>query len=76
MGIATHAASGLDPLLSIEELSEYLGVPVTTIYDWRVGGRGPCAIRVGRYLKFAVADVLAWVGEQREPRPGVPPVGR
>jgi hypothetical protein len=25
--------SGLDPLLSIEDLAEFLGVPVTTIYD-------------------------------------------
>jgi hypothetical protein len=32
------ASSGLEPLLSIEQLAEYLGVPVTTIYDWRVDG--------------------------------------
>lgn len=36
--------SGLDPLLSVEDLSEYLGVPVTTIYDWRVDGTGPCGV--------------------------------
>ena len=28
--------SGLEPLLSIEDLAGYLGVPVTSIYDWRV----------------------------------------
>jgi hypothetical protein len=39
--------SGLEPLLSIEDLAEYLGVPVTTIYDWRVDGKGPCGVRVG-----------------------------
>ena len=43
--------------MNIEELADYLGVPVTTIYDWRVAGKGPCAIRVGRSLKFAVSDV-------------------
>lgn len=26
--------------MNIEELAEYLGVPVTTIYDWRVAGKG------------------------------------
>ena len=34
MKTATPAIGGLDPLLSIEDLAEYLGVPVTTIYDW------------------------------------------
>jgi hypothetical protein len=28
--------SGLDPLQSIEDLAQYLGVPVTSIYDGRV----------------------------------------
>ena len=58
--------SGLDPLLSIDELAEYLGVPIRTIYDWRQTGHGPCGIRVGRHLKFAVSDVMAWVDTQRE----------
>ena len=47
--------SGLEPLLCIEALAEYLGVPVTTIYDWRVDGKGPCAIRIGRHVKFALS---------------------
>ena len=66
----TRVASGLDPLLSIEDLAEYLGVPITTIYDWRVDGKGPCGVRVGRHVKFAVSDVRAWIDGQRESRPG------
>ena len=65
-----RVASGLDPLLSIEDLAEYLGVPITTIYDWRVDGKGPCGVRVGRHVKFAVSDVRAWIDGQRESRPG------
>lgn len=38
--------SGLEPLMSIDDLAGYLGAPVTTIYDWRVSGKGPCAIRM------------------------------
>ena len=30
---------GLDPLMSVDELAEYLGVPVRTVYDWRTTGR-------------------------------------
>ncbi|MCW2787347.1 MAG: phage transcriptional regulator, AlpA [Marmoricola sp.] len=72
VGMSTEAitTSGLEPLMSIDDLAAYLGVPVTTIYDWRVSGKGPCAIRVGRHLKFAVSDVRDWVERQRELTPG------
>jgi len=32
---------GLEPLLNIDELADYLGVPVSTIYDWRTNGKAP-----------------------------------
>ena len=70
MKTETRVASGLDPLLSIEDLAEDLGVPIITIYDWRVDGKGPCGVRVGRHVKFAVSDVRAWIDGQRESRPG------
>ncbi len=46
-------------------------MPVTTIYDWRVDGKGPCAVRIGRQLKFAISDVNAWIASQREVSPGL-----
>jgi excisionase family DNA binding protein len=72
----TPAVSGLEPLLTIEALAEYLDVPVATIYDWRVDGKGPCAIRIGRRVKFAICDVKAWIDGQRESSPGHQPHGR
>ena len=60
-------AWGLEILIDIAELATYLGVPVATIYDWRVHGKGPTAYRFGKHLKFAVSDVRAWVAQQREP---------
>lgn len=63
---------GLEPLLTVTELADYLGVPVTTIYDWRVDGKGPRAIRIGRYLKFAVSDVRSWLETRREPEASTP----
>jgi excisionase family DNA binding protein len=67
--------SALEPLLSIEELAEYLDVPVTTIRDWRTDGKGPCAIKVGGRVRFATSDVLAWLLRQREIEPGHGPSG-
>jgi excisionase family DNA binding protein len=60
-------SGGLEPLLTIAELADYLGVPVATIYDWRVDGKGPRGIRIGRSVKFAVSDVRAWIDAHREP---------
>jgi excisionase family DNA binding protein len=58
--------SVLDPLVTITELAEYLGVPVKTIYEWRQTGRGPVGIRIGRHLKFRLTDVQTWVEGQRD----------
>ena len=62
--------------MSIEALAEYLDVPVTTIRDWRTDGKGPCAIRVGGRVRFAVSDVQSWLADQREAQPGRGPEGR
>lgn len=63
---APDDAWGLEPLLDVAELAAYLGVPVSTVYDWRTHGKGPAAYRFGKRLKFAVSDVRAWVTEQRD----------
>lgn len=61
---------GLDPFLDVRELAEYLGVPVSTVYDWRTHGQGPVGHRFGKHLKFQVADVRAWVEQQRDASAG------
>ncbi len=58
---------GLEPLLDVRELAQYLGVPVSTVYDWRTRGCGPRAYRFGKHLKFAVSDVQSWIEDQRDP---------
>lgn len=57
--------SGLEPLIGIEELAEYLGVPVKTLYKWRQEGTGPCSVRVGRHVRYFVSDVRDWLSQQR-----------
>ena len=75
METTTTTLSGLEPLMSIEELSEYLHVPVRTLYDWRLAGKGPCAVHVGRQLRYFVSDVHDWLTSQRERDPGHAPGG-
>ena len=49
-----------DRLWSVEEVSYYLGVPVSTLYSWRVQRRGPACRRIGRFLRYRPEDVEAW----------------
>ena len=55
-----------DRLWSIKDVGRYLDVPVATIYQWRVRGEGPRAIRMGKHLRFEPEVVRAWVSEHRE----------
>jgi excisionase family DNA binding protein len=51
----------MEALMSITEVSEYLGVPVATLYQWRHRGEGPIGIKVGRHVRYrrvAVEDFL------------------
>lgn len=52
-------------LLSPKALSEYLGVPLGTVYGWRYKGTGPRACRVGRHLRYRFGDVQDWLVEQQ-----------
>lgn len=56
-----------DQLMTTEEVSAYLTVPVTTIYQWRTRGSGPRAVRVGRHLRFRRSEVDAWVERHADP---------
>ncbi|MBB5085327.1 helix-turn-helix domain-containing protein [Nonomuraea endophytica] len=47
-----------------EEVSEFLGIPLGTLYQWRTRRVGPRGRRVGKHLRYAPADVRAWFEEQ------------
>jgi excisionase family DNA binding protein len=51
-------------LLSADEVAEFLGVPVRTLYQWRYKGAGPVGVRVGRHLRYRVTDIEAWIDGQ------------
>jgi excisionase family DNA binding protein len=54
----------LPELLSVPELADYLGVPVTTLYHWRGRGEGPPGFRVGKRLYYRAEEVAKWLEEQ------------
>lgn len=69
--VAQAASLGLVPpdpdhLWDVDEVAAFLQVPVATVRWWRENHRGPRGFIVGRLLRFAPGDVLAWVAEQRD----------
>lgn len=56
----------LDQLWTVRDVSAFLRVPVGTIYQWRVRGEGPPAMRLGRHLRFDPDEVEAWARSLRE----------
>jgi excisionase family DNA binding protein len=61
----TNPATGtIGRLLTIEQLSGYLQVPIQTIYAWRHDGVGPRALKAGRALRYRRSDVDAWLENQ------------
>lgn len=43
-----------------EELSERLRVSIATLRRWRHVGYGPKGVRMGRHVRYALADVEAF----------------
>jgi excisionase family DNA binding protein len=63
------------PLLTTQQVADYLGVPIATIYRWRYVGSGPPAIKVGRHLRVDPVDLADWVDERRDQRATPPARG-
>ncbi|REJ06289.1 DNA-binding protein [Microbacterium bovistercoris] len=51
----------MDELMTPEQLAEYLQVSTGTLSNDRYLGRGPRFIRVGRKIRYARADVQAYL---------------
>jgi hypothetical protein len=49
-----------EALWGIEELSEFLDIPINTIRGWRKSNYGPPARKVGKHLRWDPAQVRAW----------------
>lgn len=54
--------------LTTQELADRFGVPLQTVYGWRVYHKGPRAMRIGKYVRYRLEDVLAWEESQLDPK--------
>ncbi|MEU3277289.1 helix-turn-helix transcriptional regulator [Streptomyces antibioticus] len=63
-----HAADAVTAtrrkLATAQELADYCGVPLATVYQWSHRGGGPRLIKVGRHLRARWEDVERWLDEQ------------
>lgn len=53
-------------LLSTVQVSDEIGVPVTTLRYWRSRNEGPRSFKVGRGVRYREGDVDEWLNEQME----------
>lgn len=54
----------MDKLFTPEDLSEFLAVPVATLYQWRHRRVGPRGFSIGRHVRYTQAEVERWLDEQ------------
>jgi DNA-binding transcriptional MerR regulator len=57
---ATVAPRLIAPLWTVQDVAEFLQVPVQTLYSWR-SRSGPPARKVGKYLRYRPDDVVRWL---------------
>lgn len=58
--------ANMEPLWTTEELASFLRVPVKTLADWRLLGKGPPFTRVGKYVRYYPDGIREWLS-QSEP---------
>ena len=58
------ATAGPNRLLTPEEVSEWLGIPIKTLANWRSERKGPLPLRVGTHIRYRSGDVEAWIEER------------
>jgi hypothetical protein len=66
-GSSTDELPRCDRLWTTKEVSDFLGVPVATLHQWRHAGTGPAAFRVGRHLRWDPDVVRRWLVEECGP---------
>ena len=54
------------PLLDGHEAAHYLGLHnAGTLCNWRVQGVGPAYVRIGKNIRYRVADLDEWIVSRR-----------
>jgi excisionase family DNA binding protein len=57
--------SEVPTLLNERQVSELLAIPVKTLQYWRCEGRELPFIKLGSHVRYAKADILEYIAENR-----------
>ena len=49
-----------EDMITVEELSEWLKVPITTIYEWTASDKIP-SYKIGKYRRFDPSEIRLWI---------------
>lgn len=52
--------------LTTQDLADRYDIPLATVRRWRLRGGGPLGVRIGKHVRYAESDVLAWEMERRQ----------
>lgn len=50
--------------LTMQELADREGVALQTVRAWRVTGYGPRGMKIGKFVRYRLSDILAWEEQQ------------
>ena len=64
----TKTRPAREPMATVQEVSEYLGVTPNALYIMRCRSTGPRSSKVGREIRYRWADVERWI-DQRSKSP-------
>lgn len=51
--------------MSVDEAASYLGISVSSANKWRLYGRGPVYLKLGRRVVYERAALDAWIATKR-----------
>lgn len=54
-----------EPLITSDELAEFLGIEPGTLDQWASRGGGPPFLKIGRFRKYLPSDVRTWLASRR-----------
>jgi|GraSoiStandDraft_42_1057292.scaffolds.fasta_scaffold2249246_1 predicted DNA-binding transcriptional regulator AlpA len=49
-----------DKHLTPEDLADREGIPLQTVYTWNSRAAGPRFMKIGRHVRYRLADVIEW----------------
>ncbi|WP_113717295.1 helix-turn-helix domain-containing protein [Arthrobacter dokdonensis] len=55
-------------LHTVQQLAARYGIPVQTVYVWRMQHKGPRSMKLGKRVFYRMEDILAWEESNLEPK--------